>query len=42
MELQPHSSRREEMITRTNKRTIVETVQITGFFIHLKEKKVSE
>lgn len=48
MELQLHSSRREEMLTRQKytekiKRTIMEIVQITGFFISLfKKKKWSE
>lgn len=44
MELQLHSSRREEMLTRQKctekiKRTIMEIVQITGFFISLFKKK---
>lgn len=47
MELQLHSSRREEMLTRQKctekiKRTIMEIVQITGFFISLLKKKKNE
>lgn len=47
MELQLHSSRREEMLTRQKctekiKRTIMEIVQITGFFISLFKKKKNE